>query len=382
MTPSRDGRTPARRKAGLAGRLLAAQVLVLLAGALTAWVVTAAIGPPLFHEHLRRAGMSASPTEVRHAEEAFRSANLISLSVALLAALTAALAVSIYVTGRIGRSVSTVVSAASDVAAGHYDARVPRPQLGAEFDDLAQAFNAMAGRLAAVEQTRRRLLADLAHELRTPVATIDAYLEGLEDGVATLDAETADVLRTQTRRLAMLAEDLGAISRAEEGRLELHLSSTAPDALVGTATAACAERYAAKGVHLDSQVPTGLPPVQVDADRIGQVLGNLLDNALRHTPPGGTVTVSARRDDGDVELLVSDTGEGIPAEHLRHVFERFYRVDVARDRAHGGSGIGLAIAKALIEAHGGQIGADSPGPGRGATFTVRLPASRRPAPPS
>jgi two-component system sensor histidine kinase BaeS len=374
VTVGPDRGAPARRSAGLAVRLLAAQVLVLLAGALTAWVVTAAIGPPLFHEHLRRAGMSASPTEERHAEEAFRSANLISLSLALLAALTAALAVSIYVTGRISRSVSTLVSAASDVAAGHYDARVPQPQLGAEFDDLAEAFNAMAARLAAVEQTRRQLLADLAHELRTPVATLDAYLEGLEDGVATLDTDTADVLRTQTRRLAMLAEDLSAISRAEEGRLELHLSSTAPDALVSAATAASADRYAARGVDLNSMVPAGLPPVRVDADRIGQVLGNLLENALRHTPSGGTVTVSARPAGRDVELLVSDTGEGIPIEHLPHVFERFYRVDAARDRTHGGSGIGLAIAKALVDAHGGQIGADSPGPGRGATFTVRLPA--------
>jgi two-component system sensor histidine kinase BaeS len=210
--------------------------------------------------------------------------------------------------------------------------------------------------------------------MHTPVATLDAYLEGLEDGVATLDTDTADVLRTQTRRLAMLAEDLSAISRAEEGRLELHLSSTAPDALVSAATAASADRYAARGVDLNSMVPAGLPPVRVDADRIGQVLGNLLENALRHTPSGGTVTVSARPAGRDVELLVSDTGEGIPIEHLPHVFERFYRVDAARDRTHGGSGIGLAIAKALVDAHGGQIGADSPGPGRGATFTVRLPA--------
>ena len=354
-------------------RLLAAQVLVLLTGALTAWLVTAVIGPPLFEEHLRRAGGSASPTQLHHAGEAFNSATVISLSVALLAALTAALAVSIYVTGRIGRSVAIVVDAASDVAAGHYTVRVPQPRLGGELDELAAAFNAMAGRLGAVEATRRHLLADLAHELRTPVATIDAYLEGFEDGVATLDADTAEVLRAQTRRLAMLAEDLGALARAEEGRLDLHRTPTPPDALVASATAAAADRYAAKGVHLDSQVPAGLPWVPVDRDRLAQVLGNLLDNALRHTPPGGGVTVSAGRDGHDVVLRVVDTGEGIPAEHLPHVFERFYRVDAARDRANGGSGIGLAIAKALVDAHGGRISAVSAGPGRGAAFTVRLP---------
>ncbi|HEX6877190.1 MAG TPA: HAMP domain-containing sensor histidine kinase [Nocardioidaceae bacterium] len=368
------GRSAARRDAGLAGRLLAAQVLVLLAGALTAWLVTAAIGPPLFHEHLRRAGMSASPEEVDHAEEAFRSANVISLSLALLAALVAALAVSIYVTGRIGRSVASVATAASDVAGGHYDARVPQPGLGAEFDELALAFNAMAGRLGSVEQTRRRMLADLAHEMRTPVSTMDAYLEGLEDGIATLDAETVALLRAQTRRLARLAEDISAVSRAEERRLELRLAPTAPAQLVEAAVAGLADRYAAKGVRLESHVEPDLPTTRVDPERIGQVLGNLLDNSLRHTPPGGAVTVSAYAAGPGIELAVSDNGEGIPPEHLTHVFERFYRVDAARDRAHGGSGIGLSIAKALVEAHGGRISVSSRGPGGGATFTVRLVA--------
>ena len=375
MTGAPAGGRESRRSAGLGVRLLAAQVLVMLAGALTAWMVTAAIGPPLFHEHLRRAGMIASPTEVQHAEEAFRSANVISLSVALLAALTAALAVSIYITGRVGRSVSSVVEAASDVAGGHYDTRVPKPGLGNEFDDLAQAFNAMAGRLGTVEVTRRRMLADLAHEMRTPVATIDAYLEGLEDGVAALDADTVDVLRAQTRRLALLAEDISAVSHAEEPGPGLRTTRTTPAALVTAAVTAAADRYAAKDVSLDSHSAADLPPVHVDTDRIGQVLANLLDNALRHTPPGGTVTVDARQSGSDVELLVTDNGDGIPAEHLPHVFERFYRVDAARDRAHGGSGIGLAIAKALVEAHGGRITAASPGPGQGSTFTVRLPHS-------
>lgn len=369
--PHPDG--PTRRNSGLATRLVAAQVLVLLAGVITAWVVTAAIGPPLFHEHLRRAGMSASAAEVRHVEDAFRSANLISLSVSLLAALTAALAVSIYVTGRIGRSVSTVVSAARDVAAGHYGTRVPHPGLGPEFDALAHAFNEMALRLGSVEATRTRMLADLAHEMRTPVATLDAYLEGLEDGIAVLDVETADVLRAQTRRLALLAADVSAVSRAEEQRLELRTAPTSPAALVAAAVAAATERSAANGVHLNHDVPADLPPVTVDSDRIGQVLGNLLDNALRHTPPGGTVTVTARRSGHDVQIQVADTGDGVPAEHLAHVFERFYRVDAARDRAHGGSGIGLAIAKALVEAHGGRITATSAGPGRGAQFTLTLP---------
>jgi signal transduction histidine kinase len=372
VTTGRGQASP--RSGGLAARLLATQVLVLLVGVLTAWIVTAAIGPTLFHDHLRRAGMTASPTEVQHAEEAFRSANLITLSLALLAALTAALAVSVYVTNRVGRSVAAVASAATDVAGGHYDARVPRPGLGAEFDELASAFNAMAGRLGSVEQTRRRLLADLAHEMRTPVSTLDAYLEGLEDGVTSLDTETAAVLRAQTRRLARLAEDVSAVSRLEEQQTRLRITPVAPEELVGAAVAAFADRYAAKRVELTRVLADGLPDVRVDTERIGQALGNLLDNALRHTDPGGTVTITGRRAGRDVELAITDTGEGIPVEHLPHLFERFYRVDAARDRSHGGSGIGLAIAKALVEAHGGRLTAASPGPGKGSTFTIRLPS--------
>lgn len=372
MSPSGLGRA-GPRNAGLAGRLLAAQVLVLLVGALTAWVVTAAIGPPLFRDHLREAGTPASPAELRHAEEAFRSADLISLSIALLAALTAALAVSIYVTRRIGRSVANVASAASTIAGGHYAAHVPQPGLGAEFDELSRSFNTMADQLQAVEQTRRRLLADLAHEMRTPISTLNAYLEGLEDGVTQLDPDTSEVLRAQTRRLARLAADVSAVSRAEERQLDLHLARTSPAQLVEAAVAAATDRYRARDVRLDTVVVEPLPIVLVDPERMGQVLGNLLDNALRHTPPGGTVTIRARRAEGGVELAVSDTGAGIPHEHLAHVFERFYRVDAARDRVHGGSGIGLAIAKAFVEAHGGRVTAVSEGPGRGATFAVHLP---------
>jgi signal transduction histidine kinase len=213
--------------------------------------------------------------------------------------------------------------------------------------------------------------------MRTPVATLDAYVEGLEDGVATLDADIAAVLRAQTSRLARLADDVSAISRAEENQLDLHPTASEPRKLVTAAIKAASELFAAKGVTLAADAASGLPMVLVDRDRLGQALGNLLDNALRHTPVGGTVTIGARpADGGHVELFVSDTGEGIPAEHLPHVFERFYRVDQARDRAHGGSGIGLAIAKALVEAHGGRISVTSSGPGKGSTFVIRLATAR------
>jgi signal transduction histidine kinase len=250
---------------------------------------------------------------------------------------------------------------------------------GTEFADLTTSFNAMAEQLESVEVTRRRLVADLAHEMRTPVATLDAYLEGLEDGVVSVDADTVAVLRTQTARLSRLAEDVAAVSRAEEHQLDLRLETVSPTELVHTASNAFRDRFDAKGVELVVSADDALPDIRADRERIGQVIGNLLDNALRHTSEHGRVTVGARAGHGrGVELTVSDAGVGIPPEHLPHVLERFYRVDRARDRAHGGSGIGLAIAKALAEAHGGTLTAHSEGAGHGATFTVRLPAPPEP----
>jgi two-component system, OmpR family, sensor histidine kinase BaeS len=365
---------PRRRRDSLAARLLVAQTIVLLTGTVTAWLIALAVGPTLFHRHFAQANVGTTPALNHHAEQAYQSANAISLSLALLTALVVAMAVNVYIARRIGRSVATIAEAASDVAGGHYDIRVRAPGLGPEFEDLASGFNQMAGRLRSVEVSRSRLLADLGHEMRTPLATLDAYLEALEDGIATLDAPTASLLRSQTRRLARLSEDIGTVSRIEEGQVGLQIRPAQPAALLTAAVDSVTEAYRAKGVRLVVEPSFGLEAVQVDPDRFGQVLGNLLDNALRHTPADGTVTVSARSSArGGTELAVADTGDGIPAEHLPHVFERFYRVDSARNRDQGGSGIGLAIAKAFVEAHGGQLSVTSAGTGQGSVFRIWLP---------
>jgi signal transduction histidine kinase len=349
--------------------------MVLLTSTLTAWTIASTVGPPLFHKHLARANVGASSAESLHIERAYQSANAISLSLALLAALLVAMAVNVYIARRIGRSVATIADAASHVAGGRYDVRVSSPGLGAEFDALVSGFNQMASRLGSVERTRRRLLADLGHEMRTPVATLEAGLEALEDGVATLDVGTAELLHSQTRRLTRLSEDITAVSQAEEGQVRLDRRPVQPESLVSASADSVTEAYETKGVRLVTSIAPGLPRLLLDPERMGQVLGNLLDNALRHTRAGGCVTISASRSPGtgDAELSVADTGAGIPAEHLPHVFERFYRVDTSRDRTHGGSGIGLAIAKALVEAHGGRLTATSPGTGQGSTFRIVLP---------
>lgn len=360
---------------GFAPRLLVAQALVLLAGAMTSWLVASLVGPGIFHAHLVEAGVGHSEAETRHVEEAFGSALLISLGVALSASVLLALAVSAFFTRRLQRSTAAVARTASRITNGNYGSLVPSPGLGAEFDQIASTINDLSRRLGDVESTRRRLLADLAHEMRTPVSSIEAHLEAVEDGVRDLDRDTLEVLRGSTVRLQRLAEDLSAVARAEEGELDLRPVRTDARDLVRAAAAASQGACAERRVHLSVEADTSLD-LMVDPDRLAQVIGNLLDNALRHTHEGGHIRLGLTRSrDGWVDLTVADDGDGISGDHLPHVFERFYRADPARSRARGGSGIGLTISRALVEAHGGTLTASSPGPGAGATFTVRLPTA-------
>lgn len=356
-------------------RLLLAQALVLVAAIATAAVIAALVGPPIFHEHMLQADHTPDPSERMHVEEAYRAASAISLGLAVATALVIALAVSWYLTRRFQGPLTTLTRAAAQMARGRYDVRVPVGAAGPELDSLAATFNSMADQLARTEDTRRRLLSDLAHEMRTPVATLAAYLEGLEDGVATWNDDTRALLANQVQRLSRLAGDIDAVSRAEEGRLELELGAVAIADLVDTAVRGQRVAYGAKGVRLAIE---GGPTVSVEADetRLLQVVTNLLDNARRHTQPGGRVSVNWQHRNQVVALRITDTGDGIPAEQLPHVFERFYRGDSARDREERGSGIGLTISRAIAEAHQGSLEADSRGPGRGSTFTLALPAHR------
>lgn len=357
----------------LVTRLLATQAVVLVAGLAVCSIVALLVAPPLFHDHLLQAGASAQSPELDHVENAFTSANLIALAVALVTALLIALAVSLYLTRRIRRPLTALAHAAGDVAQGRYT-RVHVSGIGSEFDQLAVAFNQMADRLNSVEDTRRRLLSDLAHEMRTPVTTIEGYLEGLEDGVVTWNAHTADVMQDQTGRLIRLIKDIDDVSRAEEGRMRLEPAATPVPDLVWTAYAAARDQYARKGVNLLADPGAGAGTyVRVDPQRMGQVLANLLTNALRHTPAGGTVQLNAAPATTTVLITVTDNGDGIPSDCIPHIFERFYRGDTARDREHGGTGIGLTISRAIVEAHDGRLTGHSGGTGQGAQFRIELP---------
>lgn len=370
-------RAPVRAwwRPGIGMRLLVAQTTVLLAGALTTWMVAAIVGPPLFRDHLRQAGVAAHSAEQHHAEEAYQYAMVAAVGGALAVSVLAAFAVSWYISRRLQRSVTEVASAATAVADGRYTVRVAPPHLGQDFDALAAAFNQMAGRLQAVDATRRHLFADLAHEIRTPVAVLEAYMEAVEDGVESLTPTTVAMLRDQTRRLVRFAQDAAALAQAEESSASMTTTDTDIAELVTTAVSAAAKRYRAKQVTLSTHLPPRVPTVSGDPQRLAQVLANLLDNALRHTPPRGHVDVRVHIDRHQLEVSISDTGEGIPAQHLPYVFERFYRVEPERAHDNSGAGIGLAIAKALVEAHGGSITARSQGPGTGATFIITFPVA-------
>lgn len=364
------------RQPGLVPRLLAAQLLVIAAGTVTVVLVALAAGPALFRYHIRQA-LGTVPASVQgHLDEAFTAATGISLGVSVAAALITATGVSLFITRRLSRPIRALGAAATRVAGGDYSAQVHPAGLGGELDTLTSAFNTMATALEATEATRRRLLSDAAHELRTPLATLSAFVEGLADGVREPTQQTWDIMTAQTLRLRRLADDLALVSRAEEGQLPLRPVPIAPGQVVKAAIAGARPGFTAKDVDLTGHVTAELPRIVADPDRMGQVLAGLLANALRHTPPGGHVTVIASREGPAVRITVTDTGDGIAPEHLPHLFERFYRAEPGRDRAHGGSGIGLTIARALITAQDGTITAASDGPGAGARFTITLPAAR------
>ena len=364
-------------RGSLVGKLLVAQLLVIVAGATTLLLVALAVAPGLFHRHIRDA-LGIVPEDVaRHLDQAFDDALLLALAVAIAAAVMTAAAVSWFLSMRIVRPIRALADAADRIAHGSYGERVPVRGTD-ELGTLAAAFNEMADSLESAELRRRELLSDLAHELRTPLATIEGYVEGVRDGVVPASHETWSVLEIETSRIRRLIDDLQKVSRAEERQLDLRLRSLSPRLIVADAVRAAGPAYAEKGVLLHAAGAEQLPPVAADPDRIGEVFANLLDNALRHTDAGSRVELTAASSgEEEVSFTVSDTGDGMAPEHLSRVFERFYRVDRSRTRAQGGSGIGLSIARALVEAHGGRIRAESDGPGTGARFILTLPTAHK-----
>jgi two-component system sensor histidine kinase BaeS len=298
-----------------------------------------------------------------------------SLVIAVMAASFAALIVSFIFSRNILAPVRVMKNASQRIAEGHYDERV-QVSGSDELHQLAGSFNLMAEQLEQVEDMRRRLIGDVAHELRTPLTAIKGYAEGLMDNVLPASAETYQQIHAESERLSRLVDDLQELSRVESRATQLDIRPVDSAALINTVIKRLQYQFDEKRVILSSSLPREPIHLLADEDRMIQVLTNLIGNALQYTPENGAVTVSMARDKDEARISVSDTGAGIPPEHLARIFDRFYRVDKSRTRSRGGSGIGLTIAKHLVEAHGGKLWAQSAGENKGSVFTFTLPLAK------
>lgn len=310
----------------------------------------------------------ASATPVEQFQTVLQQALLVSG----FAALAAAVVVSLFVSRRIVEPLLTLSVVSRRLAQGFYRERT-RISSDDEIAQLSQSVNQLADALDQTERRRLALLADVTHELRTPLATIGGYMEGLLDGVIEPSPQTFSLILHESNRLQRLIEDLELLSRVEAGQLPVVARRTDLQRVLEEVVAQFEPLFRANQVALTLHLDIDLPPVWADPDRVNQVLINILSNAYRYTPSGGKVTLVADVVDKMVIVAVRDTGIGISPEHLPHIFERFYRVDKSRARQSGGSGIGLAIARHLVYAQGGEIWAESDGPGKGTTFCFTLP---------
>lgn len=378
-------------KTSLRTKLFISYLALVLIGVATVFVIMSAFAPDFFVNAMNsmmsgtgmgngmmgRQGSSASAV-TESLDAAFRQALMQGLVLATVLATICALVLSYFVARQIARPVQQMLNATQRIGGGHFAERVvvPVANTGDELGKLATSFNEMASALEQTERRRVELVGDVAHELRTPITTLTGYLEGLLDGVVEPSPETWAKLHTESLRLRRLVDDLQELSRAEARQIPLHAARISPASIVTAAQERVEPQYAEKGLELGIGTLTGLPDVSADPDRAVQALTNLLTNALRYTPAPGRVEITATREGNMLAFHVHDTGMGIDPENLPRVFERFYRVDKSRTRMLGGSGIGLTIAKALVEAMHGTVRAESAGLGQGSTFTFTLPLAK------
>lgn len=272
----------------------------------------------------------------------------------------------------LAKPLDALADAARDIGAQNLSRRVE--VIGTdEIADVAKAFNDMASRLEEAETLRRNLLADVAHEIRTPVSVIQGNLRAILDGVYPLEEKEVARLYEQTLHLTRLIDDLRELAQAEAHQLNLDIMTVDVASLVKDTAVTFKPICETEQIELRAELLGKLPPIRADQARLRQSLVNLVDNAIRHTPAQGMVTLQAEQLPGALHLRVIDSGSGIPAEHIDHVFDRFYRIDEARSRNTGGTGLGLAIVKAIAEAHGGTVSVTSHGRGQGSQFTICLP---------
>ncbi|MCC6987180.1 MAG: HAMP domain-containing protein [Anaerolineales bacterium] len=377
-------------RARLGLKLFLSYLAVLLVGVSVIWAATQIATPRAYARHLAfmeeqmgagfMMGQGQGQGQGRGMMADFYENFQASFNEALLMAVLSATVIAVLVSWLLSRSivspVQAIMSASQRIAAGHYDERV-NAQGADEIAQLAARFNQMASHLEQVETMRRQLIGDVTHELRTPLTSIKGYMEGLVDGVLPANAETFNQIHHEADRLSRLVDDLQELSRVESKAYSLDVRSVSVSSLVQTTLKRLSPQATAKRITLRLNLPADLSLIHADEDRITQVLVNLTANAIQYTPEDGEVTLSAARHGDEIHISVKDTGIGIPQEHLANIFTRFYRVDKSRSRnAGGGSGIGLTIARHIVEAHGGKIWVQSGGEGKGSTFSFSLKAGR------
>jgi histidine kinase len=361
-------------------KLMVSYLVVIIVGVVTLAVAAESVTPTAFNRHMlgmqqmMMGGQMSMQQMGADLFTNFRAAVTEALLVSTIAALISAILVSLFVSRRVVTPIRQMMTASRHIAAGHYRERVTVVS-DDELGQLAQSFNQMAASLEQTEAMRRELIGNVAHELRTPLSTIKGYMEGLMDGVLSPEPTTYQQVYREADRLQRLVSDLQELSRVEAGAFELDCQPVNMAELIQHTTTRLCPQFEEKGVQLNVDLPSDLPRVQADEDRINQILINLIGNALQYTPTGGTVSVTAEKHPPELWVTIRDTGIGISAEHLPHLFTRFYRVDKSRSRAGGGSGIGLTITKHLVEAHGGRVWADSQGAGQGSVFGFALPVA-------
>lgn len=342
----------------VSARLVASSYPVEVEDEIVAYILTEQASPRL------------NPEEQAYLVRANR-ALLLSAAGALLLAVI----VGVLLARTLTKPLRTMTHAARQIAAGNLSQQVEVSSQD-ELGELAEAFNQMSQDLANANALRRRMTADISHELRTPLTVISGYIESMQDGVLETTPERLGILAQEVDHLQRLVSDLHILSKADAGELALNRQNINPQAILERSVEAFQVEAGRRDITLRMQAEPNLPPVDVDEERMAQVMNNLVNNALRHTPQGGTIELSAARTAGGVTLQVRDNGEGIAPEDLPHIFERLYRADTARQQSNSESGLGLAITKALVEAHGGRITASSR-PGDGAIFMIVLPSATR-----
>jgi two-component system sensor histidine kinase BaeS len=360
------------RKRRLITQLLLGQSILIGVAGITLIGTALLLAPPIFLRHMREAGIDTTIAQ-KHISDAFTGAVTISLAIAVASALVIAGIIAWYMMRRITQPLERLTLWAEALAAGMSSPEAELLGSTPEIDRLATALTGMASELSEIQEEQARMLRDLAHELRTPIATIGALVDGIEDGVVVGNAHSWNTIRDQLSRLNRLSHDVRDVSQSYDQSLSTLKAPVDPLEIGGSAISAWSRRYDSKGVHLEMQIEGTIPTINVDPIRVGQILSNILENALRHTPNSGSVILVIAHTDRAVSFTIRDTGEGIAPHQLPYIFDRLYRGDNARRSGDAGSGLGLTIARKIAESHGSSLTATSEGLGRGSTFSLTLP---------